>query len=47
MNRLVIFWNYFWWNYHINHARKHDDRIEKVIPDWRNKFASQAMSDDQ
>lgn len=35
MGKLFVFWNYFWWNYHLDQARRHDARIESVIVDWK------------
>lgn len=39
-------WNYFWWNYHLNHARKHDSRMATLIPDWKDKLFKEAKLKD-
>jgi len=35
---IFVAWNGFWWNYHVNRARLHDDRIQSVDPEWREKL---------
>lgn len=35
---LYVAWNYLLWNYHVNRARLHDERIEILIPRWRQQL---------
>lgn len=37
MRKLYLIWNYMWFNYHYSHLRKHDHRLEVVLPDWMNR----------
>jgi len=38
MQFLYVGWNAFCWNYHINRARLHDDRISLLDSGWRNEL---------
>lgn len=38
MQVVYVGWNAFCWNYHINRARLHDDRISQLNPEWRNEL---------
>jgi hypothetical protein len=47
MKNLSVIWNFFWWKYHIGHARKHDARIDQIYPNWRIKVEETVASDGQ
>lgn len=38
MQYVYIAWNAYMWNYHVNRARMHDDRIVQLDPEWREKI---------
>ena len=44
MQRFLLKWNYWWLCYHMMHLRKHDNRIEKVIPDWKDNAVTYSDS---
>lgn len=33
-SQIFSMWNYFWYLYHYAHLKKHDSRLDAVVPDW-------------
>jgi hypothetical protein len=38
IKKLYVAWNYLLWNHHVYRARLHDERIERVISNWRHRI---------
>jgi len=34
---LRIGWHYVWWSRHVSQARYHDNKLESIVPRWRDK----------
>jgi len=38
MQYVYTAWHCAWWNYHCGRARLHDDRMQWLDPEWREKI---------